>query len=145
MRVGLQLEGTTCRSAVLDGHRILFTDNGSAAASLAEALDRSLAALRTAFGPQVTGITADVGSVLRTRTLAEVIAIRISPRPPADAFHEIRLPPAVAQAVARTVHVRGGHDMRGRVLAPLDLEGFLREVPGLLSGTSRSVAITAVG
>ncbi|WP_267276526.1 methylhydantoinase [Arthrobacter sp. CDRTa11] len=104
-----------------------------------------MSGLRREFGPGITEITADVGRVLVERKLSDVVAIRISPRPPADAFHTTVLPPLVEPAVTRTVHVRGGHDLRGRPLARLDMEGFLADLPGILAGDVRNVAITSVG
>jgi hypothetical protein len=115
------------------------------ASSLPEALESALSALRREFGSGITEITADVGRVLAERKLASVVAIRISPRPPADAFHDTVLPPLVEPAVTRTVHVAGGHDLRGRPLSPLNLESFLADLPGILAGSARNVAITSVG
>jgi hypothetical protein len=115
------------------------------AGSLLEALESSLSVLRREFGSGITEITADVGRVLMERKLADVVAIRISPRPPADDFHMTVLPPLVEPAVTRTVHVRGGHDLRGRPLARLDLESFLADLPGILGSGVRNVAITSVG
>lgn len=43
------------------------------------------------------------------------------------------------------MHVTGGHDLRGRPLARLDLEGFLADLPALLASDVRNVAITSVG
>lgn len=145
MRVGLRLQGTSCRTVVLDGRTIVSAAREVHAGSLAEALESSLSGLRREFGSGITEITADVGRVLTERKLASVIAIRISPRPPTDAFHMTVLPPLVEPSVTRTVHVGGGHDLRGRPLARLDLEAFLANLPGILSGEVRNVAITAVG
>jgi hypothetical protein len=145
MRVGLRLQGTSCRSVVLDGRIVVSAAREVHAGSLSEALESSLSVLRREFGSGVTGITADVGRVLVERKLADVVAIRISPRPPADAFHVTVLPPLVEPAVTRTVHVGGGHDLRGRPLARLDLEAFLADLPGILAGDVRNVAITSVG
>ncbi|BCW45273.1 hypothetical protein StoSoilB5_24570 [Arthrobacter sp. StoSoilB5] len=104
-----------------------------------------MSGLRREFGSGITEITADVGRVLVERKPADVVAIRISPRPPADDFHMTVLPALVEPAVTRTVHVRGGHDLRGRPLARLDLEAFLADLPGILASDVRNVAITAVG
>ena len=145
MRVGLRLQGTSCRTVVLDGRTVVSAGQEVHAGSLPEALESSLSGLRRELGSGITEITVDVGRVLRERKLADVVAIRISPRPPADAFHMTVLPPLVEPAVTRTVHVAGGHDLRGRPLAPLDLEGFLADLPGILSGDIRNVAITSVG
>ncbi|MFF2318812.1 hydantoinase/oxoprolinase N-terminal domain-containing protein [Arthrobacter sp. NPDC058097] len=112
---------------------------------MSEALESSLSVLRREFGSGIAEITADVGRVLVERKLADVVAIRISPRPPADDFHMTVLPPLVKPAVTRTVHVRGGHDLRGRPLARLDLEAFLADLPGILASDVRNVAITSVG
>jgi hypothetical protein len=145
MRLGLRLQETSCRSLVLDGRNIVSAAREIHADSLAEALDSALAGIRREFGSGITDITADVGRVLAARKLANVVAVRISPRPPADAFHVAGLPALVEPAVSRTVHVCGGHDMRGRLLAPLDLEAFLTALPGIVSGDVRNVAITSVG
>ncbi|UZX04756.1 methylhydantoinase [Arthrobacter sp. CDRTa11] len=145
MRVGLRLQGTSCRTVVLDGRTVVSAGREVHAGSLSEALETSLSGLRREFGPGITEITADVGRVLVERKLSDVVAIRISPRPPADAFHTTVLPPLVEPAVTRTVHVRGGHDLRGRPLARLDMEGFLADLPGILAGDVRNVAITSVG
>lgn len=145
MRVGLRLEGNTCRAIVLDGRTVVSAVREVHASSLPEALESSLSTLRREFGSGVTEITADVGRVLAERKLAGVVSIRISPRPPADAFHVTVLPPLVEPAVTRTVHVRGGHDLRGRPLARLDLDAFLADLPDVLSGGVRNVAITSVG
>lgn len=148
MRIGLSLQGTSCRTIVLDGVSVVSAAAEVQGSSLAEAVDTAFDELRQESGvdiTKVTDITADVGRVLAARKLAPLIAVRISPRPPADAFHATGLPALVAPAVARTVHVGGGHDLRGRVLAPLDLPAFLAELPDILSGDVRNMAITAVG
>lgn len=145
MRIGLRLQENSCRSIVLDGRTIVSAAREIQAGSLAEALDSALSGLSREFGSGVRDITADVGHVLATRKLADVVAVHISPRPPADVFHAARLPAHVEPAVSRTVHVCGGHDMRGRPLAQLDLEAFLTVLPSILSGNVRNVAITSVG
>lgn len=145
MRIGLQLQETSCRTVVMAGRTVVSAAAEVHAGSLAEALDSALHSLRREFGSEVTDITADVGRVLAARKLARVIAIRISPRPPADAFHVTALPALVQPAVARIVNVGGGHDLRGRALAPLDLTAFIAELPDIVSGDVRNVAITSVG
>lgn len=145
MRVGLRLGGNSCRTVVLDGRTVVSAAREVRASSLPEALESSLSGLRREFGSRITEITADVGRVLAERKLAGVVAIRISPRPPADAFHETVLPPLVEPAVTRIVHVLGGHDLRGRPLSRLGLEAFVADLPGILSGGARNVAITSVG
>lgn len=145
MRVGLRLQGTSCRAVVVDGRTVVSAAREVKAGSLSEALESSLSGLRREFGSGITEITADVGRVLVERKPADVVAIRISPRPPADDFHMTVLPALVEPAVTRTVHVRGGHDLRGRPLARLDLEAFLADLPGILASDVRNVAITAVG
>ena len=145
MRIGLMLHGSSCRALVLEGRSVVSVAEQLQAGSLAEALDSVLSALRVQFGSRITDVTTDVGRVLAARQPGDVVAIRISPRPPADKFHHTRLPALIQPAVTRTVHVRGGHDLRGRPLAPLDLSAFLLELPSILSGGLRNVAITAVG
>ena len=145
MRVGLRLQGTSCRTVVVDGRTVVSAAREVHAGSLSDALESSLSGVRREFGSGITEITADVGPVLVERKLGDVLAIRISPRPPADDFHVTVLPALVKPAVTRTVHVRGGHDLRGRPLARLDLEAFLAGLPGILAGGFRNVAITSVG
>lgn len=145
MRIGLMLQGSSCRALVLEGRSVISVDEQLQAGSLAEALDRVLSALRLQFGSRITDVTADVGRVLAAGQPGDVVAIRISPRPPADQFHNTKLPALIEPAVIRTLHVRGGHDLRGRPLAPLDLNTFLAELPSIVSGGLRNVAITAVG
>jgi hypothetical protein len=82
MRVGLRLQGTSCRTVVLDGRTVVSAAREVHASSLSEALGSSLSVLRREFGSNITEITADVGRVLVERKLADVVAIRISPRPP---------------------------------------------------------------
>ncbi|MFH5879053.1 methylhydantoinase [Arthrobacter sp. NA-172] len=134
---------------VLDGGSVVSLQESERAsapgAGLEEAIDTAFRRLVREYGQAITDITADVGRVLAARKLARVIAIRISPRPPADAFHVSGLPALVEPAVARTVHVCGGHDLRGRPLAPLGLEAFSAALPDILSGDVRNVAITSVG
>ena len=145
MRIGLMLQDSSCRALVLEGRSVISVAEQQQAGSLAEALDSVLSSLRLQFESRITDVTADVGRVLAARQPGDVVAIRISPRPPADKFHHTRLPALIQPAVTRTVHVRGGHDLRGRPLAPLDLSAFLLELPSILSGGLRNVAITAVG
>lgn len=145
MRIGLMLEGSSCRALVLEGCAVVSVAEQRQAGSLPEALDSVLSSLRLQFGSRITDVTADVGRVLAAARPGEVVAVRIAPRPPADRFHNTRLPALIEPAVSRTVHVRGGHDLRGRPLAPLDLEAFLLELPSILAGGLRNVAITAVG
>ena len=144
MRVGMRLGESSCRAVAVDGPVLhaLVEEHG---ATLEEAIDRVFARLGHAFGADIAEATVDVGEVLAGRDMAEVIAVRISPRPPADAFHAIRLPEFVKSVVVRTVHVRGGHDMRGHVLAPLDVGTLRAELPWILTGNVRNVAITSVG
>ncbi|MET3934370.1 hypothetical protein [Arthrobacter sp. OAP107] len=103
-------------------------------------MESSLSVLRREFGSGITEITADLGRVVMEPKLADVVAIRISPRPPADDFHTTVLPPFVEPAVTRTVNVRGGHDLRGRPLSRLDLEAFLADLPGILASDVRCAA-----
>lgn len=145
MRVGLRLGERSCAALVLDGSHIVTTSKVENFNDHAGALDVVLAGLSLAFGSRITDVVADVGPVLRTTKLAEVVAIRISPRPPADAFHTAILPKVVEPIVLKTVHVRGGHDMRARELARLDLQSFALELPAILTSGVRNVAITAVG
>lgn len=145
MRIGLSLQGTNCRTVVLDGRTVVSPTDEVRAGTLEDALESALEGLFREFGPDITDITADVGHVLAARKLAQVIAIRISPRPPADAFHVTGLPDLVEPAVTSTVHVSGGHDLRGRPLAPLGLAAFLAALPEILSEDVRNVAITSVG
>ncbi|QOT19958.1 hydantoinase/oxoprolinase N-terminal domain-containing protein [Paenarthrobacter sp. YJN-5] len=145
MRVGLQLRETGCRTVVLEGRTVLAAAREVEAARLSDALDSSFSALRREFGSDIEEITADVGRVLEQRQLGKVLAVRISPRPPADAFHATVLPAQVEPALTQVVHVTGGHDLRGRPLARLDLEGFLADLPALLASDVRNVAITSVG
>lgn len=145
MRVGLRLGERSCAALVVDGSHIVTTSKVENSNDRSGALDVVLAGLRLAFGSRITDVVADVGPVLRTTKLAEVVAIRISPRPPADAFHTAILPKVVEPIVLKTVHVRGGHDMRARELARLDLQSFALELPAILTSGVRNVAITAVG
>ncbi|MCW2132353.1 hydantoinase/oxoprolinase N-terminal domain-containing protein [Arthrobacter sp. VKM Ac-2550] len=132
----------------LEGQKILHS-SGSRAGSLAEAVDQTLAQLHSLLHNDplrpVTEITADVGPLLQTRSPAEVVAIRVSPRPPADAFHSTSLPSNAASLVRRAIHVRGGHDVRGRELAPLGLEDFVAELPSIVATGIRNISITGVG
>jgi hypothetical protein len=145
MRIGLMVQGSSCRALVLDGRSVVSVAEQRQAGSLAEAVDHVLSSLRLQYGTLITDVTADVGRVLAAGQPGDVVAVRISPRPPADEFHNTRLPALIEPAVTRTAHVRGGHDLRGRPLAPLDLKAFLLELPSILSGGLRNVAITAVG
>ena len=145
MRLGLMLKGTSCRALVLEGRSVVSVAEQRQASSLAEALHSVLSSLRLQFGSQITDVTADVGRVLAAARPGNVVAVRISPRPPADQFHNTRLPVHIEPAVTKTVHVQGGHDLRGRPLATLGLNAFLLELPSILSGGLRNIAITAVG
>lgn len=145
MRVGIRLEERSCSAVVLDGPAIVFNAAAEEAATTAQAVDRVLSGLDRVFGGRISEITADVGRILHSRPLADVVAIRISPRPPADAFHVASLPEIVEAVVVDTVHVRGGHDMRARELAALGMEEFRAELPRILSSGIRNVAITALG
>ena len=145
MRVGLRLQGSSCQAVVLDGHSVVFVGAESRGSSLLDALENALLDLPRERRTEITDITADVSPVLAVQKLAPVTVIRISPRPPADALYVSGLPAQVEPIVTRTVYVRGGHDLRGRVLAPLDLESFLTDLPEVLAGDGRNVAITSVG
>lgn len=145
MRIGLMLQGSSCRAVVLEGRSVVSVAEPREAGSLPETLDSVLSTLRLQFGSRITDVTADVGRVLAAAQPGDVVAVRVSPRPPSDQFHNTRLAAHIEPAVSRTVHVRGGHDLRGRPLAPLDLKAFLLELPSILAGGQRNVAITAVG
>lgn len=145
MRVGMRLSERSCCALVLNGRDIVGRAEHRNAATLAEAIDSVFARLATDFGAEIVEVTADVADALQVIGLTEVVAIRISPRPPMDRIHEMNLPPPVAGKVTQTVHVRGGHDIRGRELAPLGIDEFVSAIPRIFTGRVRTVAITAVG
>lgn len=145
MRVALRLDGRSCVYVAVDERSIVQSGSGEPDDNPDAAIESVLARLQRDFDDRITDFTLDVSPILRRCALAEVLAIRIAPRPPADDFHSVRLPRAVEGVVSRTVHVRGGHDMRGHQLAALGIESFAAELPSLLSGSVRNVAITAVG
>lgn len=144
MRIGLRLEENACHGVMLAGRTILANAAVLDTGSLTEAADQALRVLGHIKGATVSEIVVDVGRVLTSRPLSSVSVIRVSPRPPADAFHTPRLPQIVEDVATRIVHVRGGHDIRARELAPLDLTSFKKNVAAVVEG-HRNVAITALG
>ena len=69
MRVGLRLEGTSCRAVVLDGRTVVSAGREVHAGSLPEALESSLSGLRREFGPGITEITADTPMATLTASI----------------------------------------------------------------------------
>lgn len=144
MRIGLRLEEHACHGVILSGRTIVANAAVLDTGSLIKAAEQALYVLGQIKGATVSEITVDVGRVLTSRPLSNVAVIRVSPRPPADAFHTSRLPRIVEGVATRIVHVRGGHDIRARELAPLDLASFKKSVASVVEG-HRNVAITALG
>lgn len=144
VRVGMRLSELSC-------HALTVSEGGvgplmeAAGRSLDETIAQVFGELGRTLGPEIAEVTVDVGEILALREMAKVLSIHISPRPPSDVFHAIRLPEFVTRVVARNAHVRGGHDMRAHVLAPLDLDRLQEDLPAMLTGELRNVAITAVG
>lgn len=77
--------------------------------------------------------------------LAAVTAIRVLPRVASDSSLSRHPNEVIERLVTRRFTVRGGHDLFGRELRPLDLRG-LSEVGGQIrQGSDRCVAVVAAG
>ncbi len=118
-----------------------------AGAPLADALDalvRALARMAAArgFRSSIRGLVFDVSDVLSPDTRTPITLVRIAPRPPIDADHEIRVGEHVA-ASSVVSHVAGGHTALGEELAPLDESALARLADSSLP--ERRFVVTSVG
>lgn len=145
MRVGLKIGPQTCEVLVLDGATAVYRSSVKTTGQVAVDIDRMFLEVGLEYGFEITDVNVDVSPMLAVAPLSDVLAIRISPRPPADKHHQVTLPDLVRPAVAQALFLEGGHDIQGHELAPLNVESLLEQLPRFLAGPARNVAISAVG
>lgn len=145
MRAGLRISNLSCEAVILDGNTVACSARVSTRGSIAETVEHLFFELGLDYANEVTDVTVDVGRVLASAQLDDVVAIRISPRPPADKYHSMGLPEMVRPVVVRTAHIRGGHDIHGHELSPLDIDSLTAQLPSLLEGPVRNIAVSAFG
>ncbi|MFC4222457.1 hydantoinase/oxoprolinase N-terminal domain-containing protein [Lysinibacter cavernae] len=144
LRAGIRLSPSAFHYAITDGDACVAAGTRAGFTTLSDTVAAAFAEISSAAPRVVREATVDVSGVLETLTPAPVVAIRVSPRPP-DAMHAHQLPAQAADAVILSVHVKGGHDLRGQELTSLDLDGFREHIPAILSTGARAIAITGVG
>jgi hypothetical protein len=144
MRAGVRFDGTRCIVVVVDA-------DGMPAAEHTQSFDPERGMneifgwLARLPGAALESVTVDVSALLQAERQKRVIAIRISPRPAVDEIHEMPVSAELADSVSHTLHVTGGHDMRGRPLRDLGVAS-LRDALHQASGDAELVAaVTAVG
>lgn len=77
--------------------------------------------------------------------LAAVTAIRVLPRAASDSSLGRHPNEVIERLVTRRFTVRGGHDLFGRELRPLDLRGISEVGDQIRQGSARCVAVVAAG
>lgn len=142
MRAGIRLAAADWTAVVVDDTGAVIAEHTEPSSETASAGD-AFAWLASVGGGRLRSATLDVSDILGREPRSETLVVRISPRAPIDAAHELAVSAKFAGIVTRSIHVSGGHDMRGRVLAPLDQHALERELAG--SGDHLVVAVTAVG
>ncbi|WP_200329702.1 hypothetical protein [Leucobacter sp. L43] len=92
--------------------------------------------------PIPQAITIDVSDALTPNRSASFIVVRIAPRPPVDAGHELS-DSAENRYRTRIVHVSGGHTILGDELVPLDTAALIRIARS--AGRAPNYVISGVG
>ncbi|WP_020667166.1 hydantoinase/oxoprolinase N-terminal domain-containing protein [Amycolatopsis nigrescens] len=98
-----------------------------------------------AKGP-VESVAWDLSELLvPTADIGRVAALRVVPREPVSAGLADHPAPLMRALVGHRTTVRGGHDMFGLELAPLDLDGAVRAARAAADAGFTALAITAAG
>jgi hypothetical protein len=142
MRAGVRYDGADWSAVVVgaDGEVVarnrLVADRHVGVARVAEWLSTGRHPIRA--------VTVDVSALLEPERRRRILAIRIAPRAPADAIHELAVAEELVATVRGTLHIGGGHDMRGRPLVDLDLASLRAEIAAVKTD-DMVASISAVG
>jgi len=142
MRAGIRFDGARCSAVVVDAWGAVIAEY--AQSSEPEQSVHEVFGWLARRAGALSSVTLDVSTLLRVERQKRIIAIRIGPRPAIDDIHELAVSPQLIDSVRRTVHVTGGHDMRGRPLRDLGLETLRRELEAVGPG-DLVASVTAVG
>lgn len=143
MRAGVRLDRARWIAVVVDARGEIAAEHEQSS-DADDGVAEVLGWLARHAGHALQSVTFDVSAMLRPEEQPRVVAIRIAPRPAVDAIHELRVSPELAGSVRGTVHVAGGHDMRGRQLTDLGLAGLACELDSFGSG-ALVASVAAVG
>lgn len=146
MRAGVRLDGARCVAVMVDPHGVVVAEHALTSEPDA-AIDEILGWLARQAGTSLQTATFDVSPLLQTEQEGRVLAIRIAPRPAADDIHELAVAPELSGSVRGTLHVGGGHDMRGRQLTDLRLADLRQQLAdhGPVQPGGLVVSVAAVG
>lgn len=146
MHVGVSLGPELSRAVIVQGLGVLAAPSGPGD-DPAELFARASAAC-----PGVpAGVVVDLSSVLldlvlrRPEELCPVAMIRVAPRPASDPALGRHPDEMIERLIGHRYTVRGGHDLCGRELCPLDRAGLRSVVAEIEAGPARRVAVVATG
>ena len=147
MRIGVcvasdRLVGVFVRTDGSYGMHSVASGNPEPVEALLSGLRRYASDSSRMQAEEISSICFDVSSVLRLKETTPVTVIRIAPRPPVDAQHDVgNGRPNSRQAIV--VHIAGGHTTLGEEIVPLD-EVSLRNFAAGAEQAGRYV-VTSVG
>jgi hypothetical protein len=143
-RIGVRVRaGTATAALVVDGRpqrqsTVRFTGAGDRAVT---GLLRELGSLAA-----VESVAWELSDVLApAASPARVAVLRIAPRRPVSSALGRHPAPLVRSLVGREAVVRGGHDLFGAELTPLDIDAALREARAAREAGFDALAVTATG
>jgi N-methylhydantoinase A/oxoprolinase/acetone carboxylase beta subunit len=151
MRIGVDVGGTNTDAALLERQRVLFSvktpTTADVTSGITRALTRLLAESRIDPGQVdavMIGTTHFTNAVVQRAGLTPVAAVRISLPAAATLEPFVDWPPDLTERVrGRVDMVRGGHEVDGRPIVPLDHAAVRRVAREIRASGLRSVAVTA--
>jgi N-methylhydantoinase A/oxoprolinase/acetone carboxylase beta subunit len=151
MRIGIDVGGTNTDAVLIEGASVLGTAKTTTTADITSGITAALNLLLANGGIAPTrvdavmiGTTHFTNAVIERRGLTKVAAIRVSlpaaaqVKPFADWPKDLR-----ALVEGDSFMVRGGHEVDGRPIAPLDRAALAETAKKIRQSGVRSVAITA--
>jgi hypothetical protein len=143
-RIGVRVRaGIVTAALVVDGRL-----EGQSTVRVTGTGDRAITALLRDLGSRaaVESVAWELSDLLTpTASSAPVAALRIAPRRPVSPALGRHPAPLVRSLVGREAVVRGGHDLFGTELTPLDVDAAVREARAAREAGFEALAVTATG
>lgn len=144
MRAGIRFHDGRCIAVIADAHGKVIAEY-SQPFDPDDGIDEVFGWLARRAAASLVSATLDVSELLKLERKGRIVAIRISPRPAVDQIHELGVSAELEGSVHHTLHITGGHDMRGRQLMDLNLQTLAAELKATDRGGGLVASVTAVG
>ncbi|MCW2899031.1 MAG: hypothetical protein JWO67_1296, partial [Streptosporangiaceae bacterium] len=143
-RIGVRVRAGTVTAALVVDRRL----ESQSTVRVTGAGDRPIINLLRDLGSRaaVESVAWELSDLLTpTASSTPVAALRIAPRQPVSPALGRHPAPLVRSLVGREAVVRGGHDLFGTELAPLDVDAAVREARAAQEAGFEALAVTATG